>query len=160
MSQTYAPSIDRTEFALDPAAHPERYEGVRSRRMLAFLLDATAILLLMLVAFVVVTLLGLLTLGLGWFLFPAIWPVVALLYEVLTKGGPASATPGMRAVGIELRTLSGERLDYPLALLHSLGFWFSVTVLTPLVLVVGLFTGRKQLLHDFLLGTVVVRSGP
>ena len=159
MSQTYAPNLDPIALDLDPAVHPERYEGVRSRRILAFLLDATAILLLMVLAFTVITVLGFLTLGLGWFLLPAVWPVVAILYEVLTKGGPASATPGMRAMGIELRTVAGERLDYPLALLHSLGFWFSVTLLTPLVLVVALFTGRKQLLHDLLLGTVVVRSG-
>jgi uncharacterized RDD family membrane protein YckC len=112
----------------------------------------------MLVASLVIAVLGVFTLGLGWFLFPLVWPVVALLYEVLTKGGPASATPGMRFTGIELRTIAGERLDYPIALLHSLGFWFSVTLLTPLILLVGLFTHRKQLLHDLLLGTVAVRS--
>jgi uncharacterized RDD family membrane protein YckC len=39
-----------------------------------------------------------------------------------------------------------------------LGFWFSMAILTPLVLVVALFTERKQLLHDLVLGTVAVRS--
>ena len=160
MSQAYAPHLAHDELSLDPAAHPERYDGVRTRRIFAFLVDVGAILLLMLVAFTVVTILGVLTLGLGWLLLPAVWPVVAILYEVLTKGGPASATPGMRLMGVELRTRAGERLDYPLALLHSLGFWFSVTLLTPLVLIVSLFTGRKQLLHDLLLGTVAVRSQP
>jgi uncharacterized RDD family membrane protein YckC len=33
-----------------------------------------------------------------------------------------------------------------------------VTVLTPLILVVALFTARKQLLHDVVIGTVAVRS--
>ena len=158
MSQTYA-SPDAGRFARDASAGPESLEGVRSRRVFAFLIDAATILLLMLLAFLVIAVLGVFTLGLGWFLFPLVWPVVALLYEVLTKGGPASATPGMRFMGIELRTLAGERLDYPLALLHSLAFWFSVTLLTPLILLVGLFTRRKQLLHDLLLGTVAVRSG-
>lgn len=158
MSQTYA-NVDAGGLAPDPALRPESLDGIRSRRVLAFLIDAATILFLMLVAVLVIALLGVFTLGLGWFLFPLVWPVVALLYEVLTKGGPASATPGMRFMGIELRTLSGERLDYPLALLHSLGFWFSVTLLTPLILLVGLFTRRKQLLHDLLLGTVAVRSG-
>lgn len=158
MSYTYVPHNAADELSSDSVALPERYEGVRSRRVFAFLVDASAILLLMLVAFTIITVLGVLTFGLGWLLLPAVWPVVAILYEVLTKGGPASATPGMRLMGVELRTIAGERLDYPLALLHSLGFWFSMTLLTPLVLVVSLFTGRKQLLHDLLLGTVVVRS--
>jgi uncharacterized RDD family membrane protein YckC len=47
-----------------------------------------------------------------------------------------------------------------LAIMHSLLFWFSVSFLTPLILLVGLFTPRKQLLHDLILGTVVVNSGP
>src|SRR5687768_11045220 len=100
MSHAYAPHLAPDEFSLDPAAHPERYDGVRTRRIFAFLVDVAAIVLLMLVAFTVVTILGVLTLGLGWLLLPAVWPVVAILYEVLTKGGPASATPGMRLMGV------------------------------------------------------------
>jgi uncharacterized RDD family membrane protein YckC len=84
---------------------------------------------------------------------------VAILYSVLTIGGPHSATPGMRFVSIEMRSVRGERPTYGLALLHVLGFWFSMAILTPLVLLVGLFTERKQLLHDLVLGLVAVRSG-
>jgi uncharacterized RDD family membrane protein YckC len=157
MTDTYA-TMDAGELALDPAIHPEIYEGVRTRRIFAFLIDVSIIMFLMLVAALVIAVLGVFTLGLGWFLLPLVWPVVAILYEVLTKGGPASATPGMRMVGIELRTLAGERLNYPLALLHSLGFWFSVTLLTPFVLLVSLFSSRKQLLHDLALSTAAVRS--
>ena len=157
MSQTYA-TIDSGALALDPYAHPERYDGVRSRRTFAFLIDAAIIFFLMLLASLVIAVLGIFTLGLGWFLFPLVWPVVAILYEVLTIGGPASATPGMRFMGVELRTADAERMNYPLALLHSLGFWFSVTLLTPFILLVALFTPRKQLLHDLALGTVVVRA--
>jgi uncharacterized RDD family membrane protein YckC len=32
----------------------------------------------------------------------------------------------------------------------------SVSFLTPLVLLVGLFNGRRRLLHDMILGTVVI----
>jgi uncharacterized RDD family membrane protein YckC len=151
-------TLDPGALALDPAVHPERYEGVRTRRTFAFLVDAAVILFLMLVASLVIAVLGIVTLGLGWLLFPAVWPVVAILYTVLTLGGPRSATPGMRFTGIEMRTVRGERLDYGLALLHAFGFWLSVTFLTPLVLVVALFTARKQLLHDLVIGTVAVRS--
>jgi uncharacterized RDD family membrane protein YckC len=64
----------------------------------------------------------------------------------------------MRFMGIEVRTVRGERMYYGLALLHVLGFWFSVALLTPLILLVALFTDRKQLLHDLVIGTVAVRS--
>jgi uncharacterized RDD family membrane protein YckC len=76
---------------------------------------------------------------------------------VLTLGGPHSATPGMRSMGVEIRTLRGDPMNHGLALLHALLFWVSVSLLTPLVLVVALFTPRKQLLHDLLIGTMAVR---
>jgi len=155
---SHATTLDAGELAYDPAVHPELYEGVRTRRIFAFVVDAAVVLFLMVVAFIVIGILGIFTLGLAWLLIPAIWPVVAILYAVLTLGGPHSATPGMRAMGIAIRTLRGERLDYGIALLHALGFWFSVAILTPLILIVALFTARKQLLHDLILGTVAVRA--
>jgi uncharacterized RDD family membrane protein YckC len=45
-----------------------------------------------------------------------------------------------------------------LAAMHALIFWFSVSILTPLVLLVGLFTYRRQLLHDLLLGVVALNA--
>jgi uncharacterized RDD family membrane protein YckC len=151
-------TYDSGELALDPAVHPERYENVRTRRSIAFIVDAAVVLFLMVLASIVIAILGIFTLGLGWLLFPLVWPVVAVLYTVLTLGGRNSATPGMRFMGIEIRTLQGEPMNYGLALLHALGFWFSVTLLTPLILLVSLFTPRKQLLHDHALGTAAVRS--
>lgn len=157
MSHTVA-TYDAGELDYDPRVHPERYDGVRSRRIFAFLVDSAVILLLMLIACVVIALLGVFTLGLGWLLFPLVWPCVALLYSVFTLGGPHSATPGMRFVGLQMRTVGGDRMNPGLALLHALGFWFSVTLLTPLVLLVALFTPRKQLLHDLALGVSAVRA--
>lgn len=156
MSQTI--TLDAGELNYDPAVHPELYDGVRTRRVFAFLTDFAVILALMVAAYVVIAIVGFFTLGLLWLLLPAVWPVVAILYSVLTLGGPYSATPGMRFMGIEIRNLRGERIDYAIALFHALGFWFSVAILTPLILLVALFTQRKQLLHDLILGTVAVRS--
>lgn len=156
MSQTI--TLDAGELHYDPTIHPELYEGVRTRRAFAFLIDFSVIVALMVAAYVVIAVVGIFTLGLLWLLLPAVWPVVAILYSVLTLGGPGSATPGMRFMGIEMRTLRGEPISYGLALLHVLGFWVSVAILTPLILIVALFTSRKQLLHDLVLGTVAVRS--
>jgi uncharacterized RDD family membrane protein YckC len=155
---TNATTLDARDLAYDPAVHPELYNGVRTRRMFAFLIDATVVFFLMVVAYIVLGILGFFTLFLTWLLIPAVWPFIAILYSVLTVGGPSSATPGMRFSGIELRTTRGQPMDYGLALLHAVGFWFSVAILTPLVLLVGLFTPRKQLLHDLVLGVAAVRS--
>jgi uncharacterized RDD family membrane protein YckC len=66
----------------------------------------------------------------------------------------------MRLAGIEMRTWSGGRMFGLLAVMHALLFWASVSLLTPLVLIVGLFTSRRQLLHDIALGVVMVNSDP
>ena len=147
-------------FVYDPATQPELFDGVLSKRIVAFFVDAIIVVLLMIPASLVVLLLGIVTLGLGWFLFAPLFAIVALGYSALTLGGPASATIGMRLCGVELRTWNGSGAFALLAVMHSLLFWLSVSVLTPLILLVGLFTYRKQLLHDLLLGTVVVNSGP
>ena len=47
-----------------------------------------------------------------------------------------------------------------LAVMHALIFWFSVGLLTPLILLVGLFTRRRQLLNDLLLGTLILNTVP
>jgi uncharacterized RDD family membrane protein YckC len=147
-------------FAYDPRTQPELFEGVLSKRIVAFLIDAVIIVALMIPAALVVFVLGVVTLGIGWLLFPILFIVVALGYVGLTLGGPASATPGMRMAGVEMRTWSGAPMFTLLAVIHALLFWFSVSILTPLILLVGLLNSRRQLLHDLLLGTVVLNYWP
>ena len=43
-------------------------------------------------------------------------------------------------------------------MVHAVLFWAGNVLLSPLVLLISLFSPRKRLLQDFLLGTVVVRS--
>jgi uncharacterized RDD family membrane protein YckC len=145
-------------FVYDPATQPELFDGILSKRILAFIFDAVAIVLLMVPAALMVLILGVLTLGVAWLLFPVLFAVVALGYVGLTAGGRNSATPGMRLAGVTLRTWSGQRMFPVLAIMHALVFWFSVGILTPLVLLVGLFTYRRQLLHDLLLGVVALNA--
>jgi uncharacterized RDD family membrane protein YckC len=157
---TIQPPRRSDRFAYDPRTQPELFDGVMSKRIIAFLVDAVLIVALMIPAALVVFVLGVVTLGIGWLLFPALFILVALGYVGLTLGGPASATPGMRMAGVEMRTWSGAPMFSLLAIIHALLFWFSVSFLTPFVLLVGLFTSRRQLLHDLLLGTVVVNYWP
>lgn len=142
----------------DPFAHPELYQGMRFRRSMAFLMDCVLITVLMFAASIAILFLGVLTLGLAWVLFAILWPAVALLYIAFTLGGSNSATPGMRAMGIELRLWHGGKVYPLLAMIHGVLYYLSVSFLTPLVLLVAFFSDRKRLLHDMLLGTVMVDS--
>lgn len=142
----------------DPVSNPELFSGVRSRRIFAFFIDLIVITLFTFGAGVVVFFLGVFTLGLGFLLYGILPTAVALLYVAFTLGGPQASTLGMRAMGLEMRLWYGAK-PYPLlAAVHVILFWFSVSLLTPLVLLVSLFSDRKRLLHDLVLGTVVINS--
>lgn len=148
-------------YAFDPLADPEYFHGVLWRRCIAFLIDAVMICVPIGAAAVAIFIFGFITLGLGWFLYGLLSPafvIWALVYAGLTLGGPRSATVGMRAVGIEMRLWYGAPMYALLAVLSIVLFWVSVSVLTPFVLLVGLFNGRKRLLHDMVLGTVVTNT--
>lgn len=145
---------DVREHAYDPARHPALFDGVLSRRVLAFLFDAVMILAILAAMSVVVFILGILTLSLGWALYGILLPLVALPYIMFTLGGYNAATPGMRLMGLEMRLWYGAKPYSLLAMMHSLLFWFSMSL--PILLLVGLFTRRGQLLHDLVLGTVVL----
>ena len=134
------------------------YDGVRTRRVFAFLIDYLIVGLLLIPFAILVFLLGLLTFGLGWSLFAILGPAVALLYVWNTLGGRNQATTGMRIMGIRLDRLDGMPVDGMLAVVHSVLFWAGNVVLTPLILLVTLFSDRKRALHDLLLGTVVTRT--
>ena len=150
--------IDARNDVYDIASQPALFEGIRTKRMFAFCIDVVAVAILTFMAGVLVFFLGIFTLGLAWFFYAFLWQAVALLYTAFTLGGPNAATPGMRAMGLEMRLWYGAK-PYPLlAAMHVLLFWFSVTLLTPLVLLVSLFSDRKRLLHDIVLGTIVINT--
>ena len=45
-----------------------------------------------------------------------------------------------------------------LGAVHAIGFWLSVSALTPLILLVPFFNQRRRLLHDIALGTVIINN--
>ena len=45
-----------------------------------------------------------------------------------------------------------------LGAVHAVVYWVSVSVLTPFILLVGLFNARRRLLHDILVGTVLINN--
>jgi uncharacterized RDD family membrane protein YckC len=147
--------------AFDPWMQPELFRGVLTRRVVAFLIDIVVLAIPVILACMFIAVFGVVTLGLGWALFWLVSPasvIWALIYYGASLGGPHSATLGMRVMDLELRTWYGAPGYFVLGAMHAVLFWISVSVLTPLVLLVGLFNGRRRLLHDIILGTVVINS--
>jgi uncharacterized RDD family membrane protein YckC len=134
------------------------YEGVRSRRIMAFLIDYALVLALCVPVAVLIFFLGIFSFGLGWALYSVLFAIVALPYVGLTLGGPRQATPGMQIAGVHMLRSDGRRVDPMLAMVHAVLFWLANIIFTPLILLVSLFLDRKRTLHDALLGVVVVRD--
>ncbi len=154
-------AIDIKPHAYDPITQPELFEGVLARRVIAFVIDFLVIAVPVVLAAMFIFAFGIVTLGLGfalyWLLSPAtvIW---ALVYFGLTLGSPASATIGMRVMDLEMRTWYGAPAYFVLGAVHAIVFWISISALTPFVLLVAFFNERRRLLHDILLGTVVINN--
>lgn len=145
----------------DPILNPDLFEGVLPRRVIAFLIDAFLIAAPVALAAVCIFIFGIVTFGLGWALFWVLSPgavVWAVCYYGLTLGGSHSATIGMRAAELEMRTLRGYPSYFVLGAVHAILFWISVSALTPLVLLICFFNHRRRLLHDILMGTIVTNN--
>jgi uncharacterized RDD family membrane protein YckC len=145
--------------AFDPGLQPELFRGVLTRRVVAFLIDLIVLSIPIVLAVLFIAVFGIITLGLGWVLFWLVSPA-SIIWALLYYGacGPHSATLGMRVMDLELRTWYGAPGYFLLGAMHAVLFWISVSVLSPLVLLIGLFNGRRRLLHDIVLGTVVINN--
>jgi uncharacterized RDD family membrane protein YckC len=154
-------AIDIKPHAYDPATQPELFDGVLARRVIAFVIDFFIIAVPVVLAAMFIFAFGIVTLGLGfalyWLLSPGtvIW---AIVYFGLTLGAPPSATIGMRVMDLEMRTWYGAPAYFVLGAVHAVVFWVTVSALTPFILLVAFFNERRRLLHDILLGTVVINN--
>lgn len=141
-----------------PDADPQAFFEIRRRRMLAFVVDYLVIALICAVASVAIFFAGILTLGLAWALFAVFVPLVAMGYLFFTMGSPKQATIGMELFALRIERLDGRYVDGWLAILHGVLFWVIHSAATPLLLIASLFSSRKRLIQDWLLGTQIVRS--
>jgi uncharacterized RDD family membrane protein YckC len=154
-------SIELKPHAYDPRANPELFEGVLARRCMAFLIDLVILAVPVLFAAIFIFIFGLLTLGLGWALYAVFYPAMviwAVVYYGMTFGSAASATVGMRVMDIEMRTWYGAPAYFVLGAVHAVVYWLTVSFLTPFILLVAFFNDRRRLLHDMLVGTVVINN--
>ncbi|MBV8790871.1 MAG: RDD family protein [Pseudolabrys sp.] len=161
MEKLSAVPIDVKPHAYDPDLNPELFEGVLARRVVAFAIDFIIIAIPVVLASMFIFVFGIVTLGLGfalYWLLPAASVIWAIVYFGVTIGGPKSASIGMRVMDLEMRTWYGEPAYFVLGAVHAVAFWFSVSFFTPFVLLVAFFNQRRRLLHDILLGTVIINN--
>jgi uncharacterized RDD family membrane protein YckC len=144
----------------DPQSHPELFQGVLARRAVAWLIDLVVLGMLVLALLLGGLVFGVMTLGLGFLALPIAVPVAVLAYYALTLGSPMRATLGMRAMDIVLTPARGRPLDGWAILIHPLVFWVTVWISWPITVAIALFTPRRQLVHDLIAGTLMVRRSP
>lgn len=148
----------RGEDVFPPAGNAALFDGIVSRRVFAFFIDYVVIAVLLVAAYLVMTVVGILTLGLGFILMPPLALIVILGYFALTLGGRNSATIGMKMLGIEMRFTDGRKMNPIMAMFHAVLFWFFNTILTPFIVLIALFSSRGRMLHDMIIGVVTVNS--
>src|SRR5215831_21207640 len=154
-------SIDVKPHAYDPATQPELFDGVLARRVVAFVIDFFIIAGPVVLAYLFAFVFTIVTFGLGIVLFwllPTLVVVWAIIYFGATLGSERSATVGMRVMDLEMRTWYGAPAYFVLGAVHAIVFWVSVSFFTPLVLLLPFFNERRRLLHDILVGTVVINN--
>ena len=144
----------------DPENAPELFEGLLTRRVFAYLIDLVLIGAMILVFGVIGLIGGFLTFGLAWLALPVLVPASIVLYYAATLGSPKRATVGMQAMDIVLTPTRGQPLDGWMAIIHAAVFWVSVWITWPMSLLSALFTPRRQMLHDLITGTLMVRRSP
>ncbi len=144
----------------DPSTAPELFEGVLTRRVIAFFID-TLIMGAMIVAFALVGLIaGFLTFGLAWLALIFVIPATIVVYYGSTLGSSKRATLGMQAMDIVLTPTRGQPLDGWMAVIHAVLFWMTTWISWPISLLFALFTPRRQMVHDLIVGTLMVRRSP
>jgi len=136
----------------DPELQPEFYASVTTQRFFAWVLDTVVIIGICLLALPFTAFTGI-------FFFPFLMLVIGFAYRVMTIAN-GSATWGMRAMGIELRTMNDRPLDLSLAFLHTLGYSISLSIFLVQVVSVVLMgsSAYGQGLTDMVLHTTAVNK--
>ncbi len=138
---------------------PDPFDGVQGRRITAWVIDATLLLVLSWLVWGGAALLAMLTLGFAGGLLLLPWALMLpILYGTLSIASPLSATPGQAVMGLAVRSeVDGAA--------PSLGQAFTATTLYALSWMAGgvpllaaLFSSRHRTLHDLFSDTLVVRS--
>lgn len=144
----------------DPESAPELFEGLLTRRVIAYLIDVALIVAITSVTGLVGVIVGFLTFGLAWLALVVVIPLVIVGYYATTLGSHRRATIGMQMMDLVLTPTRGAPLEGWMAFLHALLFWITIWISWPVSLAFALFTPRRQMLHDLVVGVLMLRRSP
>jgi uncharacterized RDD family membrane protein YckC len=148
------------DFGLGAASHAQT-DGVLGRRFFAYLIDIMVVFGLIAVLAIAIFVFGIVTFTIGWWLYGLMFPpLVAIVYNALTVGGPAQSTIGMRMMGLKVVDAgSGGPVDKITAAVHALLFYLAAGtfVLWAVDIVIGMMRVDRRLGHDLLTGVTLVR---
>ncbi len=144
----------------DPATAPELFEGVLTRRVMAFVVDVVLLGLIAMAICAVGFILGFLSFGVAWLFIPIAVPFAIIGYYSGTLGAARRATIGMSMMDLVLVPTRGYPLEGWKILIHPLVFWITVWVAWPISLVVALLTPRRQMVQDLVTRTLMLRRSP
>jgi len=151
---------DRRTHLPDPTTAPELFEGILPRRVFAYIVDVAIMAALVVVVSVFGGVVGFFTFGLGWLALVFVIPLVILGYYAATLGSPSRATIGMRYMDLVLTPTRGAPLDGWKIMIHPIVFWITWWIAWPVSLAIALFTPRREMVHDLIVGTLMVRRSP
>jgi uncharacterized RDD family membrane protein YckC len=145
--------MSQSSAATAQSVRSDALAGVRTRRIVAVCFDLVIVSVLVALIW---TASVVLTFGLALFFLPPLWPIVAFFYNGLTVSGAGMATPGMRAMDLEMRLHeSGQRVPFVNAAVHAVLFY--VSWFFPPIFLVSLVDAEKRCLHDILAEVVIIR---
>ena len=144
-----------------PSTGAQRTDGALSRRFFAYLIDILVIFGLIALLAIAIFVFGIVTLTIGWWLYALLFPpLVAIIYNAVTIGGPAQSTIGMRMMGLRVVDAgSGGPVDKITAAVHALLFYVAAGtfILLAIDVFIGLMRPDRRLGHDLLTGVTLVR---
>jgi len=144
----------------DPHSAPELFEGLLARRVVAYIIDLIILAAITFATLIVGIIGGIVTLGAAFFALPFAIPIAIAFYYGATLGSVQRATIGMRIMDIVLTPTRGAPLNGVRAFIHPVVFWLTCWFLTPFSFLFALFSPRRELLHDMIVGTLMVRRSP
>lgn len=136
-------------------------DGTISRRLVAYLIDAVVLFCLVAIFYVVIGVLGVVTLGLAWLAYAIPAPAIGILYSALTISSSSQGTIGMRMTGVRMvEERTGNTVPALTAAAHALFFYVALlsVVLFLLNVFIGIFRGDRRMGHDLLAGITAVRA--
>jgi len=157
---------DRRGFRLGPDAQagdgrfddrltdPALVDGITARRIFGYLIDV----LILGAIGVAGHLLVFMTLGLAAAIIYPLLVVLPLAYHTYFVASSASATPGQRLLGLEVRRLDGDRPGLLQAFVMVALFYMTLAFTSGLLLLWCLIDDRGRCLHDIFSGTLVIRG--